>query len=485
MAATDALTTPFVLGLLRDQLRQYLMLRIYVVIRHLATKPDRPDRISVQSATLQRELIADTTIPGLGLEIKAKRRYHGPRTFGATMRAAFPTIFAIWDWLVGNTSSPLPEALTPENQGHLRQRASALHRALFRENQRVSREDRPDTLMLRVFAIRAAFREHGLDPDAEMIDIDEWADDLTDVGESDRTTATPDPQDLFDMDEVMDVIPDEDGDDEEEEDGDGDGEGTATNQSPQGTTSSANVADTSQQATAETDTQLPETAVESMTPSLGTGDTSGGPEDAATMPPPVAPLQRLSEVPETNIQPSTPARPETPLPGMSRAPSLSHTLPHLVRRPTETDQDIAVMVEDSRSAMQSKQSRPDQDDGALYRVTVLSNHPADSLSWHASTLITSALLLPFDLLYVRSLVFGFLGHPPHGRATGSSDAIRSDVYPMAPRFGFDQIGLSGCFKVAGNWLLTLAMQGLVSSIVWRIGTSITLRFGRDYGWGKF
>lgn len=103
-----------------------------------------------------------------------------------------------------------------------------------------------------------------------------------------------------------------------------------------------------------------------------------------------------------------------------------------------------------------------------HRVTTLSNLPAEAFASHAACLITTAVLLPLETLFVRSLAKIFLGSSLLGR----------DVRPL-----FEWRGWS--WRYTGTMIGLLGLQTFVSSVVWGLGTSVAIGLGRTrYQWGK-
>ena len=220
-------------------------------------------------------------------------------------------------------------------------------------------------------------------------------------------------------------------------------------------------------------------------------------------------LDPLNPDPLTTTIPQIPPTPSPPLPGITRAPLLFFNpaaQPRPLRRPTISDQPIPSVsgnIDSSDHVDQhnhhhnnnhtnNNQNRhhrhhhrrgaqtdpphpqgPSPSSADLYRVTILSNHPAESLAYHAATLLETIILLPLDILFMRSLAWNFLAR--QSSAVRSSSLVLGDL--QSTLFPRD-------LSFWGNIVITLVMQGLVNSAVWVVGTGITLRLGREFGWGK-
>lgn len=115
----------------------------------------------------------------------------------------------------------------------------------------------------------------------------------------------------------------------------------------------------------------------------------------------------------------------------------------------------------------------------VHRVTALSNHPSDAMASHVSSLLATAILLPLEALYLRSLATSFLASARPG-AIG----LRADIRGVGAWFGGEG-GIWGMGEYAGTMLLLLGLQGVVSSVVWSFGTGTAIWLGRRaFGWGK-
>lgn len=104
-------------------------------------------------------------------------------------------------------------------------------------------------------------------------------------------------------------------------------------------------------------------------------------------------------------------------------------------------------------------------DRPRHRVTALSNFSAAAFASHAARLISTAALLPLEALCVRSLASAFL---------------RPSPLAQGPLFR----PWSG-LRHHGNLVALLGIQAVVSSALWGLGTGVAIALGRiKYGWGK-
>ncbi len=117
-----------------------------------------------------------------------------------------------------------------------------------------------------------------------------------------------------------------------------------------------------------------------------------------------------------------------------------------------------------------------------HHVTALSNFSTDALASHAACWLTTAALLPFEALFVRSLAHAFLRH--------SVQQQPQQQLLLRPLFGFFSSSSSGG-RGGGGWkayygtmLALMGVQALVSSVVWGVGTAAAVGMGRGwYRWG--
>lgn len=108
-----------------------------------------------------------------------------------------------------------------------------------------------------------------------------------------------------------------------------------------------------------------------------------------------------------------------------------------------------------------------------HRVTLLSNFPADTFAAHASSLLTTLMLLPLESLVMRSIALSY-PNPPFDMG------VRS-VWCW---FGGRQGGLGDRVGYMLSVGLLLGMQSVMYHAVWRVGNLWAVGFGRSLGWGK-
>jgi hypothetical protein len=132
--------------------------------------------------------------------------------------------------------------------------------------------------------------------------------------------------------------------------------------------------------------------------------------------------------------------------------------------------DVGTMVSELARAIRQR----DEDssvpahklDRPQHRVTALSNFSSDAFASHAACLITTAALIPLETLFVRSLTLSFLGSSP----------LAHDARPLFSWQGW---------RFHGTMLAILGLQALVSTGVWGLGTGVAVGLGRmKYRWGR-
>lgn len=196
--------------------------------------------------------------------------------------------------------------------------------------------------------------------------------------------------------------------------------------------------------------------------------------------------QQSTSLPSPSISPSpapgSPAR-SSPVPGIRRAASLPHATPRPVRRLTDLDQDDRPPSDEIyyiHSPLRSLRLRDDD----LYRVSMLSNHAAETFANNIAGLAESVILLPLDILVLRSLSREFLSHHPSDQQMMRASSLLSDVWPLSSGFRVRDLGLSERLQFWGNLIITVGMQGLVNFVIWKGSTQLTLRLGDRFGWGN-
>lgn len=188
---------------------------------------------------------------------------------------------------------------------------------------------------------------------------------------------------------------------------------------------------------------------------------------------------------QTNTPPvrSEMGQPLTPEPGIRRATSLSHTqtTPRPVRRITETrDDDAEVEVEDylaeilggPRRRLENKRKKKD---GRESRITRISVFASDSLAWHASSLLTSLVLLPLNAIYYRKLARWFFT-VTKGLPTTMTVYPTEEMQLLESPIGWRQGRMI---------LLAVGVECVVHGVVWSIGCGVARYYGQKYHWGQF
>lgn len=171
-------------------------------------------------------------------------------------------------------------------------------------------------------------------------------------------------------------------------------------------------------------------------------------------------------------------RPLTPEPGIRRATSLSHTqtTPRPIRRITETgDDDVEEYLAEVLAGARRLEIKKKTKDRRESRITRVSVFASDSLAWHASTMLTSLVLLPVNAVYYRKLTRWFLGMT-EGLPTTLSIFPREEMQLVESGFGWGQGRMV---------LLSVGIECLMHGLVWSIGCGVTRYYGRKYHWGQF
>jgi hypothetical protein len=118
--------------------------------------------------------------------------------------------------------------------------------------------------------------------------------------------------------------------------------------------------------------------------------------------------------------------------------------------------------------VENRSEPPDAQKRPQHRVTALSNFSSDAFASHAACLITTAALIPLETMFVRSLSSAFL----------PSSTLTRDVRPLSLSSWRD-------WRYNTTILGLLGLQALVSSAVWSLGTGVAIGLGRmRYRWGK-
>lgn len=171
-------------------------------------------------------------------------------------------------------------------------------------------------------------------------------------------------------------------------------------------------------------------------------------------------------------------QPLTPEPGIRRAISLSHTqtTPRPVRRITETGDDNAEeYLAEVLAGVRRVEAKRKSKDTRQSRVTRVSVFASDSFAWHASTIITSLVLLPLNAVYYRKLTRWFLAMTEGLHASTS----------MFPKEEMQLAGSSFSWSQGRMVLLSVGIECLLHGVVWSAGCGLARYYGRKYHWGKF
>ncbi|KIX97681.1 uncharacterized protein Z520_06459 [Fonsecaea multimorphosa CBS 102226] len=490
------ISSPFVLALVRDLIGNYLFKKVYVIVRQMVAKPDRPDRISLQSA---RNLNLETASVELEEAIFGDSGEMGPRSMRETIQAIIPASLWFWVRVIQTQRVPLAVELSPNIEIELLGRSAMHYRALYRQNRELDLRRAPRTL--RVMAIRAAFHDFNLDPDHSMIDIFELADDVSFLASSSVSTSTPEPENLTLFTEAVTgpgTASEARGDTEPEI---AQGERQSGNNQTVDNANAENLlvwSDTHEE-TDDPDRPLPFSGGptvdgESVQPTVPLEtllepvlhDTADSGELRPASPVPATPDQGspVIEIPSQGSPLQRTPSPISPIPGISRAASLPHTTPRPVRRPTVIEQDAPAMGDEmlQRRQPQSKDTR--KADESLYRVTVLSNHPAEAFAHYMTSIIESIVLLPLDIMFLRSLTRGFLTQQSEDQHMARASSLLSDVWPLTSGLGVRDLSMVQRLQFWGNFFLTIGMQGLVNFVIWSVGTQATVSLGERFGWGN-
>ncbi|KAH1523406.1 hypothetical protein KXX29_007900 [Aspergillus fumigatus] len=110
-----------------------------------------------------------------------------------------------------------------------------------------------------------------------------------------------------------------------------------------------------------------------------------------------------------------------------------------------------------------------------HRVTILSCHPVDSLASHLASIITTALFIPLESYYLRSLASSYLS------SVGSPR--RSDVRSLGAWGGGGSS--SDIMAYVGKMALMVGLQAALNASVWGVISGAAIRIGKRFcGWGN-
>ena len=473
--ALSCLVSPLVIAYLADIVSEAIHTALAASIRTLVAKPDEPDLLSLDAYYS----VPTTSVPGIGMQVSAKRRFYGPKTILGCFELSFPAIHRVlWQYL--GLPSEIQFRLTPYNEDDLAAASLQRYNAHISSNMNRPPSRRVADNAIRHAAVQEILTEAGVNARDERINISEWARAMTIVLSPSNSTATPDPEDLFGPGTNTGAFEINTSETYEPVAWDG---LTTDLHSPPPISFSPFAPITS---TAPEEVQNLPHAAANGTQHLD-GEISDA-QDESHIEAPVVPLQRLLEPADLDtgqsLRPISP--PGTPQPGIERAPPLSRASLRPVRRPTEIDDGLDAISDRVNTMKYLKDMLDEPKDPVQHRVTALSNWPVDVLALHGSTLLTSMLMLPVEILITRMIARTYLtnraGVGTHIVGEGS---LARAIWPVSKTL-FPGIGLSAGLTLAGSTLAMFAMQGLVGSVIWSLSTRVAIYVGRHcYGWGRF
>jgi hypothetical protein len=473
--ALECLSHPFVVAYFFDQVRESLQSGIRGILRHLLPVPNQPDDLSGGHIPTWPEAY----MPGFGFDVNAERNYFGPQNLSEALRMAFPLASRLSHSITGYPP-PLRPHLNPGNTYQIVQICELKYGDLWRENRRLTISEQRSDFHVRRQAVEQAFAMAGIDPVQDSVSVNAWARDLNRrVGTT--STATPDPEDLFPTTrpQVATWVEGDEADDDW---------GTARPRMniPAPDPIPVTVEDSTN--TLNHTEQPLSTAREGFIDASNTMVPAAQNEEA--WPDEVISsieVTTLAEVVPVDPSPAAEVRTTTPSPGITRATTLGPLppLPRPVRRPTEVDNDHD---RDGFFPLPNRpiQARPwmevfeDPEEPQTHRVTMLSNLPVEIFAIHVSALITSILMLPYDMYYHRMLARTFL-------QPGPLDLYRSralDVV-LAALPAVDNIsGVRRISMLVWNQAVMFGVQAGISAAICRAVQWVVLALGEEYGWGK-
>ncbi|KAL2427321.1 hypothetical protein ABEF95_011685 [Exophiala dermatitidis] len=483
-------SSPFVLCYIKDQIGRHVFKKAYQIIHHLLVKPDRPDRSSLPSARRKMSTVSERAIA----TVSSDRRHQPPFSKFPSLLEIFgtfvPVIFWVWEKAFQSQRTPLTVELSPDIEEELTHRIIMHYRNLLRQDLAVDVELRRPPRMLRVLAIQSAFSDYNLDPDRA---VDVLADELNFDIFSDVSTATPDPLDTAVIEDAAAVhsqtaLPN--------------GAHTGLLEDSGATASQLQSAEGFQVTHAES------SAEEERTESLAAGNRADRPPQGEVQgelsPQPTAALETLlgpesleagrhdlqgGSIPLPELSAPEPlaapaSRASSPVPGISRAVSLPNEPPRPVRRPTDVDEEDLRPLRDDSLYQEDPSRKPRHNDEPLYRVTLLSNHPAETFALFTASVMESAVLLPFEMLFLRSLAHNFLAHPWADTQISRTLPPLAEEWSPGSWLGGRGHGTTRGIRLFGSCGMVIGIQAFISLAIWDVGTHVTLRLGRQFGWGK-
>lgn len=419
--------SPLVASYILEQIREGIELCIYALLRSVVPRPDNPDQLSQDGRAEELENMI-RSVSRFGVDIFGEHFVDSQWTWLSKLLAVFPTMPKLHEWCKLQFTQRRVR-LDPAQRCDLLQASRLRYSELVRSNQRLPHAERMTDEVLRREAISQAFAEALIDPRGSLVNIHQWADEIS--SGDDASTATPPPEDLFSPDQLLDNIDSND----------------------------ANSA-----------AQEPPPPRSSFSP---TG--------------PLETLLEPTDLREVDIPPTA----SPPEPGISRVASLTQisnqpsSAPRPVRRPTELD-DISHIASSIRSAAPAPQrpasSAPSpviESEPSSHRVTLLSAFPADTLVRYSSTFLTSIILLPLDVYYTRRLAMAFLKSSP--KNTASLGILSQDIGPLRPT---TDIFSMSTLQLTQKVLLTFAIEALLKGSLWRSASKLCIYIGRRWFlWG--
>lgn len=151
--------------------------------------------------------------------------------------------------------------------------------------------------------------------------------------------------------------------------------------------------------------------------------------------------------------------------------------------PWPTTRDDTSTFPDSEAIKAEERSRSPP----YHHTTALTTYPADTLSSHLATHLTTLLFLPLEALYARSVALNYLSSPMHLHGTNAAarERLRGQVYPLGAWFGTGLSG-GGAAGYVGRMVLVAGMEWAMGWAVWQLGTGVVWWAGRRwFRWGRF
>jgi hypothetical protein len=475
--AFQCLSHPFVVGYFFDQVRESLQSGIRGILRHLLPVPNEPDDLSGNHIPTWPQAY----IPGFGFEVHAERKYSGPQNLSEAFRMAFPLASRLFHTITGYPP-PLRPHLNPGNTDQMVQLCELKYGDLWRVNRRLTISARRSDFHVRRQAVEQAFAMAGIDPVQDSISINSWARDLNRrVGTT--STATPDPEDLLPTTtpEVATWV--------RAGEAEVDWGATRPRQNLPAVAEREPVT-VEPFIFAATETDRPQQSVSDdaegfadMFNTIASATRNEEPEPNEVIN--SIEVTTLAEVVPVDFFPAAELGNATPSPGITRATTLEQALPRPVRRPTEIDSehdrgDFFPLPNRPIQARPWTEVFEDPEDPQTHRVTMLSNLPMEIVALHGSALITSVLMLPYDMYYHRMLARAFLQSSLldlyRSRAL---DVVLAALPPVGSITALSRIGM-----LVWNQAVVFGVQAGISATICRAVQWVILALSEEYGWGK-